>query len=102
MSDKKIYVAIYNDSGLKRTKIPDDHIIIKAEDAFEALQRTILFQCGEDFDDIEDVRDYLIDNFDDYDDSIKWCKKYLDHVKIDKDRQIIYVGNEDEQVYSYI
>ena len=102
MSDKKIYVAIYNDSGLKRTKIPDDHIIIKAEDVFEALQRTILFQCGEDFDDIEDVRDYLIDNFDDYDDSIKWCKKYLDHVKIDKDRQIIYVGNEDEQVYSYI
>ena len=102
MSDKKIYVAIYNDSGLKRTKIPDDHIIIKAEDAFEALQRTILFQRGEDFDDIEDVRDYLIDNFDDYDDSIKWCKKYLDHVKIDKDRQIIYVGNEDEQVYSYI
>ena len=102
MSDKKIYVAIYNDSGLKRTKIPDDHIIIKAEDAFEALQRTILFQRGEDFDDIEDVRDYLIDNFEDYDDSIKWCKKYLDHVKIDKDRQIIYVGNEDEQVYSYI
>ena len=102
MSDKKIYVVIYNDSGLKRTKIPDDHIIIKAEDAFEALQRTILFQCGEDFDDIEDVRDYLIDNFDDYDDSIKWCKKYLDHVKIDKNRQIIYVGNEDEQVYSYI
>lgn len=102
MSDKKIYVAIYNDSGLKRTKIPDDHIIIKAEDAFEALQRTILFQRGEDFDDIEDVRDYLIDNFEDYDDSIKWCKKYLDHVKIDKNRQIIYVGNEDEQVYSYI
>ena len=102
MSDKKIYVAIYNDSGLKKTKIPDDHIVIKAEDAFEALQRTILFQCGEDFDDIEDVRDYLIDNFDDYDDSIKWCKKYLDHVKIDKDRQIIYVGNESEQVYSYI
>ena len=102
MSDKKIYVAIYNDSGLKRTKIPDDHIIIKAEDVFGALQRTILFQCGEDFDDIEDVRDYLIDNFEDYDDSIKWCKKYLDHVKIDKDRQIIYVGNEDEQVYSYI
>lgn len=102
MSDKKIYVAIYNDSGLKRTKIPDDHIIIKAEDAFEALQRTILFQCGEDFDDIEGVRDYLIDNFEDYDDSIDWCKKYLDHVKMDKDRWIIYVGNEDEQVYSYI
>ena len=102
MSDKKIYVAIYNDSALKRTRVPDSHIIIKAEDAFEALQRTVLFQCGEDFDDIEDVRDYLIDNFDDYDDSIKWCKKYLDHVKIDKDRQIIYVGNEDEQVYSYI
>lgn len=102
MSDKKIYVAIYNDSGLKRTKISDDHIIIKAEDAFEALQRTILFQCGEDFDDIEDVRDYLIDNFEDYDDSIKWCKKYLDHVKMNKDRWIIYVGNEDEQVYSYI
>lgn len=36
MSDKKIYVAIYNDSSLKRTKISDDHIIIKAEDAFEA------------------------------------------------------------------
>lgn len=102
MSDKKIYVAIYNDSGLKRTKIPDGYIIIKAEDAFEALQRTVLFQCGEDFDDIEDVRDYLIEEFDDYDDSIKWCKKYLDHVKMDKDRQIIYVGNEDEQVYSYI
>ena len=102
MSDKKIYVAIYNDSGLKRTRVPDDHIVIKAEDAFEALQRVVLFQCGEDFDDIEDVRDYLIDNFEDYDDSIKWCKKYLDHVKMDKDRWIIYVGNEDEQVYSYI
>lgn len=102
MSDKKIYVAIYNDSGFKRTKIPDDHIIIKAEDAFEALQRVVLFQCGEDFDDTEDVRDYLIDNFEDYDDSINWCKKYLDHVKMDKDRWIIYVGNEDEQVYSYI
>lgn len=102
MSDKKIYVTIYNDSGLKRRRISDAHIIIKAEDAFEALQRVVLFQCGKDFDDIEDVRDYLIDNFDNYDDSIDWCKKYLDHVKIDKDRLILYVGNEDEQVYSYI
>lgn len=102
MSNKKTYVAIYNDSALKRTKMPDGYIIIKAEDAFEALQRTVLFQCGEDFDDIEDVRDYLIDNFDNYDDSIDWCKNYLNDVDISGDRQIISVGNKDEQVYSYI
>ena len=102
MSNKKTYVAIYNDSALNHKKNEDSYISIKAEDAFEALQRVVLFQCGEDFDDIEDVRDYLIDNFDNYDDSINWCKNYLDHVKIDKDRWIIYVGNEGEQVYSYI
>lgn len=102
MSDKKTYVIIYNDSGLKRRRISDAHITIKAEDAFEALQRAVLFQCGEDFDDIGDVRDYLIEEFDDYDDSIDWCKKYLDHIKLDRDRLILYVGNKDEQVYSYI
>lgn len=99
MSDKKTYTVIYNDSALKRTRVPDSHITIEAEDAFEALQRTVLFQCGEDFDDIEDVRDYLIEEFDD---SIDWCKKYLDDVDISGDRQIIYVGNESEQIYSYV
>ena len=102
MSDKKTYTVTYNDSALERIRVPDDHIVIEAEDAFEALQRTVLFQCGEDFDDIEDVRDYLIEEFDDYDDSIDWCKKYLDDVDISGDRQIIYVGNESEQIYSYI
>lgn len=101
MSDKKTYVITYNDSALKRRRVHDAHITIEAEDTFEALQRAVLFQYGEDFDDIEDIRDYLIEEFDDYDDSIDWCKNYLDDVDISGDRQIISIGNKDEQVYSY-
>ena len=64
------------------------------------MQRVVLFQYGEDLDEIEDMRDFLIEEFDDYDDSLSWLKNYLNEVDASGDRVILVVYREDT-IYSY-
>lgn len=95
------YTIIYNDSSLNRRKEKDKNFSFDAKDDLEAMQRAVLFQYGEDFDEIEDVRDFLIEEFDDYDDSLSWLKNYLDGVDASGDRVIFAVCSCDDAIYSY-
>lgn len=96
------YFIIYNDGAINRTEEKDKVFSFEAEDDFEALLRTVLFQCGEDFDDLEDAVDYIMEEVDeDFDGSKNWCKTYLDDVDISGDRWIKFLNNEDKVIYAY-
>lgn len=96
------YFVIYNDGAINRRHQTDAVTSFDVEDDFEALLRTVLFQCGEDFDDPEDIVDYIMEEVDeDFDGSIEWCKNYLDNVDVSGDRLIKFLINTDKVIYSY-